>query len=115
MSGSSFGPTIAEIAHEVRQRVAAFYALSMFGDHRGSADVADQIIAELCQYRSDQLAHVIEHLAGGDLKTLAQMAVQVAYPAARTDAEAIHAAATDAIYGSEDNPTPTATDPFRKR
>ena len=113
MSGS-FGPTIAEIAHEVRQRVAAFYALSMFGDHRGSADVADQIIADLCQYRSDQLAHVIEHLAGGDPKTLAQMAVQIASPLASMDARELHVAATDAIYGSEDNPTPTAADPFRK-
>jgi hypothetical protein len=113
MSGS-FGPTIAEIAHEVRERVAAFYALAMFGDHRGSADVADSIIADLCRYRSDQLAHVVEHLAGADPRVLAEIAVQLASPAAQSDAQQIFEQATRAIHGSEDNPTPTAADPFRK-
>ena len=87
----------------------------MFGDHQGSAQVADKLIADLVRRDPNQMLHVIGLLAHHDPQVLAQVAVWVVDVDARDDADRLVLAAENDLHGTETEPSPIAPDPRRRR
>ena len=98
MTNNTLPPDLAE---HILQRVTSVHALSLFGDHKASADVADEVISELRRRTPDQLLDAIAVLAENDTLWLAQVAVWAADPQARENARTLVDATDDELHGSE--------------